>query len=65
MAGGGGKTLEPIDKVIERCRHRIDHSLDVNVGDIIRLIEEIERHAHEHKKMTLAVPLWSGLGNGD
>ena len=57
--------MEPIDKVVERCRHRIDHSLDVNVGDIIRLIEEIERHAHEHKKMTLAVPLWSGLGNGD
>jgi hypothetical protein len=31
-----------ISKAIERCRFRIDRSLDCNIADILLLIEEIE-----------------------
>lgn len=33
---------EPIEKVIERCMFRINHSLDCNLADILSLISEIE-----------------------
>lgn len=55
--------LEPIEKVIERCRSRIDLSLDCNVADIIRLIEEIE--SQQQKKTIIAYPAWHGIGTGD
>jgi hypothetical protein len=54
--------MEPIEKVVERCRDRIDRSLDCNVADIIRLIEAIEKQKQEHR---LVLPLWAGLGTGD
>ena len=63
MGAGGLKTLEPIDRVLERCRFRIDRSLDVNIADVMRLIEEIERTKRESRKLDL--PMWHGLGNGD
>ena len=65
MGAGGRKKLEPIERVIDRCRFRLDRSLDVNVADVIRLIDEIEKREHERKAVTLAVPLWHGLGTGD
>lgn len=34
---------EPIEKVIERCMFRINHSLDCNLADILSLISEVER----------------------
>ena len=55
--------LEPIEKVIERCRARMDLSLDCNVVDIIRLIEEIENQ--KQKKLNIAHPVWHGMGTGD
>ena len=55
--------LEPIEKVIERCRARMDLSLDCNVVDIIRLIEEIEKQ--KQKKVNIAHPVWHGMGTGD
>ena len=33
---------EPIEKVIERCMFRINHSLDCNLADILSLIAEVE-----------------------
>jgi|APGre2960657373_1045057.scaffolds.fasta_scaffold727712_1 ribosomal protein S3AE len=53
---------EKIEKVIERCRSRIDLSLDVNTSDVVRLIEEVER---QKTKECLKRPLWEGLGTGD
>lgn len=53
---------EPIERVIERCRFRIDHALDMNVGDVIRLIEEVEKSRPMTEK--LRAP-WEGLGTGD
>jgi len=53
---------EPIERVIERCRDRIDRSLDCNVGDIARLIDEIER-AKKSKQQQF--PPWYGMGSGD
>lgn len=55
--------LEPIEKVIERCRARMDLSLDCNVVDIIRLIEEIENQ--KQKKVVIARSAWYGMGTGD
>lgn len=54
---------EPIEKVIERCEYRIDRALDCNVGDILRLIAEVQRLTPQARKPD--VPLWYGLGNGD
>lgn len=54
---------EPIEKVIERCRSRIDLSLDCNISDIIRLIEEIEKL--QQKKTIVSYPAWYGMGTGD
>lgn len=54
---------EPIEKVIERCRSRIELSLDCNVGDIIRLIDEIEKQ--QQKKIVASHPVWHGMGTGD
>ena len=54
---------EPIEVVIERCRHRIDMSLDCNVGDINRLIEEIE--TLKQRKADISYPVWYGIGTGD
>lgn len=56
--------LEPIEIIIERCRDRINRSLDCNVGDITRLIEEIEKSKMQ-KNVTLALPIWHGYGSGD
>jgi len=53
---------EPIEKVIERCRDRIDRSLDCNVADIIQLIEAVENQKQEQRRF---LPLWAGLGTGD
>lgn len=53
---------EPIEHVIERCRYRIDRSLDCNVGDIIRLIDEVERG---RQRSQAQLPPWYGIGNGD
>jgi hypothetical protein len=53
---------EPIEKVIERCRDRIDRSLDCNVADIIQLIEAVENQKQEQRRI---LPLWAGLGTGD
>ena len=55
--------LEPIEHVIERCRDRIDRSLDCNSGDIIRLIEELEKL--KQKKIDISYPAWYGMGTGD
>ena len=55
--------MEKIEKVIERCRHRIDLSLDVNVSDVLRLIEEVE--SRKPQKVEMDIPLWHGLGTGD
>lgn len=55
--------MEAIDRVIERCRFRIDRSLDVNIADVLRLIEEIESRKQEKRVPDL--PLWHGLGTGD
>lgn len=63
MESGGIKmSQEPIERVIERCRFRIDHALDMNVGDVIRLIEEVEKSRPMTEK--LRAP-WEGLGTGD
>ena len=59
---GGGSMKEPIEKVIERCRDRIDRSLDCNVADIIQLIEAVENQKQEQRRF---LPLWAGLGTGD
>ena len=56
-------SIEPIEKVIERCRSRIELSLDCNVGDIIRLVEEIEKQ--QQQKTVTAYPAWYGMGTGD
>lgn len=53
--------MEPIEKVIERCRYRIERSLDCNIADIIRLIEEVEKRKTEKTQL----PPWAGLGSGD
>jgi hypothetical protein len=53
--------METIEKVIERCRYRIERSLDCNVADVLRLIEEIEKKA----QVKLQQPPWAGLGTGD
>jgi len=55
-------STEPIGKVIERCRFRIDRSLDLNIADVIRLIDEIEKY---QIKRTISMPVWHGLGTGD
>lgn len=55
---------ELIENVIERCRFRIDRSLNCNVADIIRLIEEVESMQHK-KKDTASYPVWHGYGSGD
>ena len=62
MESGGGCLMEPIEKVIERCRDRIDRSLDCNVADVLRLIEVVEMQKQEKRQV---LPLWSGLGTGD
>ena len=62
MESGGGQLMEPIEKVVERCRDRIDRSLDCNVADIIRLIESVEKQKQAQRLVT---PLWAGLGTGD
>jgi len=54
---------ELIENVIERCRFRIERSLDVNVGDVLRLIEEIEK-TRNNNNVRLRTP-WEGLGTGD
>ena len=61
-AGGGENPLETIEKVIERCKFRIEKSLDVNVGDVIRLIEEIEKYK---APKIVKQPVWHGYGTGD
>lgn len=53
---------EPIENVIERCRKRMDMSLNCNPGDVIRLIEEIET---TKKSKDIKVPIWYGIGTGD
>jgi hypothetical protein len=62
----GGRLIssadEPIERVIERCRFRIDRSLDCNVGDIMRLMEEVERLRKPQPPLR---PAWDGLGSGD
>jgi len=55
---------EPIENVIERCRFRIDRSLDCNVGDIIRLIDEVER-SRQRPRTQRQLPSWYGMGSGD
>ena len=55
---------EPIENVIERCRYRIDRSLDCNVGDIIRLIDEVER-SRQRLRAQHQLPSWHGMGSGD
>jgi len=55
---------EPIKNVIQRCRDRIDRSLDCNVGDIIRLIEEVESTQYKNKN-TASHPIWHRYGSGD
>ena len=55
---------EPIENVIERCRYRIDRSLDCNVGDIIRLIDEVER-SRQRPRTQHQLPSWRGMGSGD
>lgn len=55
-------STEPIRNVIERCRFRIDRSLDINIADVIRLIDEIEKY---QIKPTVSKPVWHGLGTGD
>jgi hypothetical protein len=55
---------EPIENVIERCRFRIDRSLDCNVGDIIRLIDEVER-SRQRPRTQHQLPSWYGMGSGD
>ena len=63
MASGDSKMSdEKIERVIERCKMRIDLSLNVNVKDVIRLIEEIERQKIKEPSIR---PLWDGLGTGD
>lgn len=62
MESGGGCLMEPIEKVIERCRDRIDRSLDCNVADVLRLIEVVEMQKQEKRQV---LPLWAGLGTGD
>ncbi len=61
-ASGGLQTLETIDKVIERCKFRIERALDVNVGDVLLLIAEIERTKSDKK---IQRPVWHDLGTGD
>jgi hypothetical protein len=55
--------LEPIENVIERCKYRIERSLDCNISDVIRLIEEVEKH--QQKKSVITYHAWQGLGTGD
>ena len=55
---------EPIEKVIERCRDRIDRSLDCNIADVIQLIEALEKHKQKQERRQV-LPLWAGLGTGD
>lgn len=55
---------EKIENVIQRCRDRIDRSLDCNVGDIIRLIEEIEKSKQQVQRQQ-SYPIWHGFGSGD
>lgn len=55
---------EPIEVVIERCRYRIDRSLDCNVGDIIRLIDEVEG-SRQRPQAQPQLPPWHGVGSGD
>ena len=55
---------ESIEEVIERCRFRIDRSLDCNVADVIRLIEEAESTRYKNKN-TASYPIWHGCGSGD
>jgi hypothetical protein len=62
MESGGECLMEPIEKVIERCRDRIDRSLDCNVADVLRLIEVVEMQKQEKRQV---LPLWAGLGTGD
>ena len=53
---------ESIESVIARCRDRIDKSLDCSVGDIIRLIDEIEKTKNKKHRVQTA---WEGFGTGD
>jgi len=39
---GDALMLEPIEKVIQRCRDRIDRSFDCNIADIVRILDELE-----------------------
>jgi len=39
---GDALMLEPIEKVIQRCRDRIDRSFDCNTADIVRILDELE-----------------------
>jgi len=55
---------EKIENVIQRCRDRIDRSLDCNVGDVVRLIEEIEKNK-QHAQRQQSYPIWHGFGSGD
>lgn len=55
---------EPIENVINRCRNRIDLSLDCNISDIILLIEEIEDMKNS-KRQEAHKPIWHDLGTGD
>ena len=65
MANGGIKmSKEPIENVIERCRFRIDRSLDCNIADVIRLIEEVESMQYKNKNIA-SYPVWHGYGSGD
>lgn len=62
LVDGGERQLETIEKVIDRCRFRIDRSLDVNIADVIRLIEEIEKI---RAPKIIQQPAWHGYGTGD
>jgi len=54
--------VESIDKVIERCRDRINMSHNPSIDDVIRLIQEVE--SFRVRKWDTQ-PLWAGKGSGD
>jgi hypothetical protein len=53
---------EPIEKVIERCRERINLSLDCSIGDILRICDELEKLRSQSMQ---PLPPWHGMGSGD
>ncbi len=55
-------TQESIEVVIERCRERINMSLNCNAGDILRLCNEVERLRERNNPQQ---PPWHGFGSGD